>query len=319
VSSCVFTCACPICFLSFCALARRPGRLLNTANARKASHPKATPPAPTPPPPKTAKNPKEIPGNGIDDDGNGFIDDVYGWDFNSNDNSIYDGSNVGSVDSHGTHVAGTIGASGSNTIGAVGICMKVKIIGAKFLGPAGGSTANAVKAFDYLTNLKKAGLKIVAINNSWGGGGYSSALYAAIERASAAGILAVVAAGNSRRDVDASASYPASYPNANIITVASINLDGGLSSFSNYGVSTVDIAAPGESILSTYPSSGGYTFLSGTSMAAPHVSGAAALWAAYHPNDSAAQIKAAILRTAVPTPSLVGKVGAGGRLNVATF
>ena len=267
-------------------------------------------------------NPGEIAGNGEDDDGNGHIDDVYGWDFDGNDNTVFDGAQ----DDHGTHVAGTIGAVGGNGIGVAGVCWNVKLLNAKFLGRRGGTTANAVKAVDYFTDLKTGhGLNIVATNNSWGGGGYSSALEAAIERANTAGILFIAAAGNSGVNIDPGAFYPASYSNDNVIAVASITSTGALSSFSNFGEESVDIGAPGSGIWSTIPKSSkgktasSYSSYSGTSMATPHVTGAAALYAASHPGASAATIKNAILSSVVPTPSLAGKCVSGGRLNVSGF
>ena len=139
-------------------------------------------------------NPGEIPGNGLDDDGNGYKDDVYGWDFDGNNNTVYDGT----VDDHGTHVAGTIGAVGGNGIGVAGVNWNVKMMNAKFLGATGGTSANAVKAVDYFTNLKTRTtnpIPIIATNNSWGGGGYTQSLFDAIQRANAAGILFVAAAG----------------------------------------------------------------------------------------------------------------------------
>jgi len=260
------------------------------------------------------KNPGEIAGNGIDDDGNGYIDDVYGWDFDGNNNTIFDG--VG--DDHGTHVAGTIGGVGGNGKGVAGVCWNVKLLSAKFLGATGGTTDNAIKAVDYFTNLKKAGLNIVATNNSWGGGGFSQSLQDAIERANAVGVLFIAAAGNEKRNIDKKASYPAAYPNANIISVASITNIGGLSSFSNYGATKVDLGAPGSSIWSTLPDNK-YGSYSGTSMATPHVTGACALYASTHTGASAAAIKAAILSSATPTASLAGKCVTGGRLNVSGF
>ncbi len=268
-------------------------------------------------------NPGEVPGNGVDDDGNGYVDDVYGWDFDGNNSSVFDGAN----DDHGTHVAGTIGGVGGNGTGVAGVCWSVKLLNAKFLGSRGGTTANAVKAVDYFTDLKlRHGLNLVATSNSWGGGGFSQALQDAIGRADAAGILFIAAAGNSSYNCDTStACYPAEYPNANVLTVASITSSGALSSFSNYGATTIDIGAPGSGIWSTVPvkSKGqtlpGYASYSGTSMATPHVSGAAALYAAYHPGSTAAQIKSAILGSATPTASLAGRTLTGGRLNVSGF
>lgn len=269
-----------------------------------------------------ATNPGETAGNGVDDDGNGYVDDIYGWDFDGGNNTVFDGT----TDDHGSHVSGTIGAVGGNAKGVVGVCWNVNLMNAKFLGRRGGTTANAILAVDYFTDLKtRHGLNLVATSNSWGGGGFSQGLADAIDRAAAADILFVAAAGNSSVNNDSSPHYPSSYANANIISVASITSSGALSSFSNYGASSVDIGAPGSGIVSTVPvKSGkntvsGYASFSGTSMATPHVSGAAALYKAYHPTATAAQIKAAILSSAVPTASLAGKTVTGGRLDVSGF
>ncbi|HEY0109471.1 MAG TPA: S8 family serine peptidase, partial [Fibrella sp.] len=159
------------------------------------------------------------PVDGKDNDGNGYIDDVNGWDFAANNASVYDGAS----DDHGTHVAGTIGGKGGNGLGVAGVCWNVQMIGLKFLGASGGTSANAIRAIDYLTDLKtRHGLNIVASNNSWGGGGFSQALQDAIGRANNANILFVAAAGNGGSDGvgdnnDAVANYPSNYPNANII------------------------------------------------------------------------------------------------------
>ncbi|GIV36881.1 MAG: hypothetical protein KatS3mg032_1260 [Cyclobacteriaceae bacterium] len=267
-------------------------------------------------------NPGEIAGNGVDDDGNGYVDDVYGWDFAGNNNTVFDGTG----DDHGTHVAGTIGAVGGNSKGVAGVVWSVKLMNAKFLGSTGGTTANAIKAVDYFTDLKlRHNINLVATNNSWGGGGYSQGLYDAIERANQAGILFIAAAGNSTNNNDTNPSYPASYNNTNIIAVASIDSNGSISSFSNYGATTVDLGAPGRSIYSTVPAKSrgrivsAYASYSGTSMATPHVTGGAALYAASHPGATASQIKNAILNSVVPTSSLNGKTLTGGRLNVSGF
>jgi len=255
------------------------------------------------------KNPGEITGNGIDDDGNGYIDDVYGWDFDGNNNTIYDGT----VDDHGTHVAGTIGGQGGNGAGVAGVNWDVSLLSAKFLGANGGTIANAIKAVDYFTDLKtRHGLNLVATNNSWGGGGYSQGLYDAIARANAANILFVAAAGNSSTST---LSYPAGYDLPNVISVASIDSNGGLSSFSNFSSSWVDLGAPGGGIYSTLPNNT-YGTYSGTSMATPHVTGALALMASALPTATMAQLKQALLESVVQTSSLAGKTSTGGRLDV---
>jgi subtilisin family serine protease len=259
---------------------------------------------------------------GVDDDGNGYVDDIYGWDFVNNDNTTFDGVD----DDHGTHVSGTIGGKGGNGIGVAGVNWNVTLISAKFLGTNGGTLANAVKAVDYITDLKnRLGLNLPATNNSWGGGGFSQALQDAIGRAEAANILFIAAAGNDGLNTETSPSYPSGYDNANIIAVASITSSGAISSFSNYAITKVDIGAPGSGIYSTLPARSrgkvvsSYGSYSGTSMATPHVTGGAALYAASNPTASAATIKAAILNSAVFTSSLNGKCVTNGRLNVSGF
>lgn len=252
-----------------------------------------------------------------DNDRNGFIDDIHGWDFSANDASVYDGP----ADDHGTHVAGTVAAVANNGAGVFGVCPSAKFITAKFLGANGGTTAGAVKAVNYLTQLKLAKkINLVATNNSWGGGGYSQALYDAIRAAGNANILFVAAAGNSGLDIDATPSYPASYQLPNVIAVAAIGQNGQRAGFSNYGAKSVHIAAPGVDIVSTVPTANGaagYAYMSGTSMAAPHVTGAAALYASLNPCATAAQTREALLRLAVQDPQLTGVVQLNRRLDAS--
>jgi len=248
-------------------------------------------------------NPGEIPGNAQDDDGNGYIDDIHGI------NAITNSGNPLDDNGHGTHCAGIIGAQANNATGVAGVAWNAKIVGAKFLSSSGsGSLANAVKAINYGTALRRAGHNVVVSNNSWGGGGYSTALAAAIQSAGDAGILFVAAAGNDGLNSDTTPSYPAGYTNSNVVAVASTTSSGSLSSFSNYGATSVDIAAPGSSILSTYPGPA-YAFMSGTSMAAPQVSGIAILaQSVCNGTLSHQQIKQTILSNGVVYSSLQGKV-----------
>lgn len=252
-----------------------------------------------------------------DNDRNGLIDDRLGWDFAANNAGVYDGP----MDDHGTHVAGTIAALANNAAGVFGVCPTAKFVNAKFLGASGGTTANAVKAINYLTQLKlQQKLRLVATNNSWGGGGYSQALYDAIKAAGDADILFIAAAGNSGVDIDAAPSYPASYNLPNVISVGAIDQNGRRADFSNYGVNSVHIAAPGVDIVSTVPTAtgaAGYAYMSGTSMATPHVTGAAALYASLNPCATGAQIREALLRLAVRDPQLTGAVQQNRRLDVS--
>ncbi|MEY2724169.1 MAG: hypothetical protein RLZZ458_36, partial [Planctomycetota bacterium] len=270
-------------------------------------------------------NPFETPGNGIDDDNNGYIDDVNGWDFYNDDNSVYDGPG----DDHGTHCAGTIGAVGGNGQGIAGVSWSVTMISCKFL-QGSGSTADAIMAVDYLTDLKRRhGLNIVASSNSWGGGGYSQGLHEAIIRNAKTNTLFIAAAGNNGRSNDSTANYPSNYNTTvatpgesaaafdSVIAVAAIDSAGGLAGFSNFGPVNVDIGAPGVGIVSTVPVNG-YANYQGTSMATPHVSGAVALYASLQPQGFPAEdIRRALLTSATPTGSLAGRTVTGARLNVA--
>jgi len=255
-------------------------------------------------------NPNEIAGNGIDDDSNGYIDDIHGI------NAITNSGNPLDDNGHGTHCAGIVGASANNAIGVAGVAWNVKMVGAKFLSSTGsGSLSNAVKALNYGTMLRNSGHKVVVSNNSWGGGSYNTALATAIQSAANAGILFVAAAGNESSNNDAVTSYPSGYTQANVLAVASTTSSGTLSSFSNYGATTVDIAAPGSSIASTYLSDS-YAYLSGTSMAAPQVSGISILAQARCDGSlTFQQVKDSILNSGVVYSGLSGKVATSSIAN----
>ena len=257
------------------------------------------------------RNPREIAGDRIDNDGNGFIDDVYGWDFANGDANPMDDNG------HGTHVSGTIGAVGNNGTGVVGVNWQVSIMGLKFLDASGsGSTSAAIAAVNYATRMRRDfGINVVATNNSWGGGGSSTALRDAIDAGGRAGILFVAAAGNEATNNDFTPSYPANEPSDFVISVAATDRSNRLASFSNYGATSVDLAAPGVSIYSTVPGNA-YASYSGTSMATPHVTGAVALLAAGRPGSTPAEIRSALLGTTTPVAALAGKTVTGGLLNV---
>jgi thermitase len=268
-------------------------------------------------------NPGEIPGNGIDDDGDGYIDDVHGWNAINDNGTIYDPG----YDDHGTHVSGTVGGVGGNGIGVAGVNWNVTLISGKFLGRnGGGNNLDAVQAIDYMTALRtRKGLNIVALNNSWGGTAFSQALLDSISRAAQAGILFTAAAMNATNNNDVSPFYPASYSTAgsagydSVIAVAALDSNGNLATFSNYGKNSVDLGAPGVGVYSTVPTDS-YAFYKGTSMATPHVTGAIALYASTHPQASAPEVRNTLLTAAVtPTPSLQGKTVTGARLNLSSI
>src|SRR5262249_19194324 len=231
-------------------------------------------------------NPGEIPNNGIDDDGDGLVDDYMGYDFYNNDSNPADDNN------HGTHTIGSIGAVGNNGIGVVGVNWTVKLMVLKTHAANGDSSAATVTAaFNYVTMMRNRGINIRVTSNSWGGApeaaGYDQVLKDAIDAAGNAGIVNVFAAGNNGRDIDSSPSYPASYDSPSIISAASSDNSDNRSGFSNWGHVGVDLAAPGSNILSTTPNNT-YSVFSGTSMATPHVAGAVALLAGLNPNLSVA-------------------------------
>lgn len=244
--------------------------------------------------------------NGVDDDGNGYVDDFRGWNFIFNTNDPYDDND------HGTHCAGTVGAVGNNGKGVVGVNWRVKLMALKFLGQDGsGSTADAAEAIIYAANN---GAKV--LSNSWGGGQASQTLEDAIKYANQRGVIFVAAAGNDGLNNDNTSSYPSNYAVANVVAVASSDRNDNLSSFSNYGRSSVDLAAPGSSILSCRPL-GRYQLLSGTSMATPHVSGAFALLWAKYPTLTTQQVIIRVLGGVERKSAFLNRMATGGRLNVA--
>ncbi len=252
-------------------------------------------------------NPGEIANNRIDDDNNGYVDDIRGWDFANNDNNPFDDND------HGTHVSGTIAAVGNNGIGVTGVNWTAQIMPLKFLNARGsGSIADAISALDYAVMM---GARIS--NNSWGGGAFSQAMFDAIAAAQNSGHLFVAAAGNDGINTDITPAYPASYNLNNIISVAATDDDDALASFSNFGRNTVDLAAPGVSILSTTPRNT-YSSFSGTSMATPHVAGAAALVLAEDITLNVVALKAALLDSVDLISALTGISVTGGRLNAST-
>ncbi|WJG10773.1 S8 family serine peptidase [Aliiglaciecola sp. LCG003] len=254
-------------------------------------------------------NPGETPNDGIDNDNNGYIDDIYGIDSVNGDSDPMDDQ------SHGSHVSGTIGATGNNGIGVVGVNHQVSLAGCKFLAADGfGSTDGAIECINYFVALKNAGVNIRALNNSWGGGGFSQALEDSIAAAAAADILFVAAAGNSGVDNDVSPHYPSSYETENVFAVASVNRTDGDSGYS-YGLTSVDMAAPGSAILSTTPGNS-YASYSGTSMATPHVAGAAALVWSINPDLTAVEMKELLMNSGDDNAVMLGRTVSGKRLNV---
>jgi subtilisin family serine protease len=241
---------------------------------------------------------------GVDDDGNGYVDDIHGWDFCNDDASVYDANQGG----HGTHVAGTIAASVNGT-GVIGVAPNVKIMALKFIKSSGcGFDSMAIEAIDYA-----ASFGVPVINASWGDAHRSLPLESAIADGNA---LFVAAAGNDGLNLDSGSNdfYPAESPLANILSVAAIDQRGNRASFSNYGAAAVDIAAPGTNILSTWPS-GQFAWSNGTSMAAPHVSGVAALGLSVAPSLSTDALKSRILARGVTLPGVVGKTVTGKLVN----
>lgn len=267
-------------------------------------------------------NSGEINGNNIDDDGNGFIDDFYGYDFFYNDSDPLD------QNGHGTHTGGTLGAAGNNSLGVVGVNWNVRIMAVKIYSPSGTDSTSAmlINAYNYVRLMKNRGVNIRVTNNSYGGCGeacgYDQATKDALDAMGNVGILNVFAAGNDGQNVDNAPTtpgpgFPARYTSPSIISVANSTTTDARNTSSNVGVVSVDLAAPGSGILSTTNgSNASYGSLTGTSMASPHVAGAAALLAAYNPNLSPASLKATLLNTVDILPVWSTLVKTGGRLNV---
>ena len=252
------------------------------------------------------RNPAEIAGDGIDNDGNGVVDDVFGYDAYGNDGDPMD------IQGHGTHCAGTIGARGNNGLGMTGVAWNVQLMAGRFLGPGGGTTSDGIKVIDY---ARQKGAHVISA--SWGGRGFSVALRNAIAACANAGIPFVAGAGNSGTDNDSLPHYPSSFDLPNIVAVAATNANDSLTEFSCFGRNSVDIAAPGWQIWSSYSDSvSGYRFLQGTSMATPHVSGALALARAQFPTARVEELIEGLYRSADKLAALDGRVASGGRLNL---
>ncbi len=245
---------------------------------------------------------------GVDDDGNGYVDDIHGYDFANNDGDPMDGNG------HGTHCSGTIAAEHDNGVGIAGVMAQAQIVGIKFLTDQGsGSTADAIKAIDYATKIN-----VDIMSNSWGGGGFSQALYDSIKAAKDAGIVFTAAAGNSATDNNGQPHYPSNYDIENVISVAANNYSDELAFFSCYGSKTVHVAAPGRNILSTTPNNA-YDVYSGTSMATPHVSGVVGLYIAQYGRVDVAQLRTDLMKSSVYARSYGRKTIGKGRVDAYNF
>ena len=266
-------------------------------------------------------NEGEIPNNGIDDDMNGVVDDYYGF------NALNDNGDPFDNNEHGTHVSGTIAAIAGNGKGVAGVANNVKIMALKFLDADGfGASSDAVEAIEYAINAKLSGVNIRVLNNSWAGESFSKTLYNTVQDAAKNGILFVASAGNSKNNNDYEASYPANFaisiPDygvtglSNVVSVAAITNTGYLASFSNYGANAVHVTAPGVSILSTIPGNK-YAYFNGTSMAAPHVSGVAAMLFGKKASYSPSNVRSILISSSKHLKNLEGLVKSEGVISAS--
>lgn len=257
-------------------------------------------------------NTAEIPNNGLDDDSDGVVDDVRGADFVENDGDPTDDAG------HGSHVAGIIAAAGNNTIGVAGVAYGCRVMPVRILSADNGAlTTDIVRAFEYVRTQKTRGVNVRLINNSWGGHFPSLAIYEAILACTDAGILSVCAAGNDAEDTDILPSYPNAYDTPGVLAVAASDACDQVASFSNFGRRTVHLAAPGLGIYSAWGRGHSYELASGTSMATPHVTGAAALLLSRRPTLTLAELRAVLLNQVDAVPAWTNRTATGGRLNVA--
>lgn len=273
-------------------------------------------------------NTAETPGNNLDDDNNGFIDDVNGWDFVNHDRTVFDNA---ADDVHGTHVAGIIGARGNNSVGIAGVNWNVQLMPLKAIGPQGGTDATLIEAFNYAKAMRQRGVNLRVLNNSYGGQLFSQSMFDAIKQLGDAGILFTAAAGNDTLNNDSVPHFPASYDLPNVISVAASNQGGFFAAeFSNRGAQTVHLAAPGDNVLSTTPhgytgdglvpantdpDGSTYSNFSGTSMATPHVTGAAALALTANPSITLTKLRAAVLFGVDESGVFFTRTITSGRLN----
>lgn len=260
-------------------------------------------------------NPGEVPGNGVDDDENGHVDDVHGVDVRNGDPDPMDDAG------HGTSCAGIIGAAGDNGVGVAGVAWKVGLVACKWMGSDGrGNASDASQCLEYAIDLRNAGHNLLITSNSWGGFGDNATLKSAFEAAGAAGILNITGAGNSRLNLDEQPTYPEGWVMDTLITAVNSNQSDEVASSANYGMNTVDLAAPGTQVRTTArDATDSYRDVNGSSFAGPHVAGAVALAASYYETTDIQALRQLVLDSVDPVASLEGRTVTGGRLNVGTM